>query len=76
MTKDEALKFGVSEDKYRAFQAVYHKDLDKMAAKKRAEDTEEYNTRSAIVSMLKLIKKPQTLNKVLNYVHKAYFEEV
>ena len=82
MTRDEVLAFGVPESQYKAFQEVYNRDLNKAAARKLAAEQqqtaceEEYHTRNAIASMLKLIKKPETLRSVLTFVNSAYFKEV
>lgn len=76
MTKQEVLSLGVPEDKYSDFQAAYYRDLNKLAAKKRNEDDAEASTRSAVFAMLKLVKKRQSLEKILCYVHRVYCEEV
>ena len=76
MTKQEVLALGVSEDKYTDFQAIYHRDLNKLAAKKRNEDDAEASTRSAVFAMLKLVKKRDSLERILKYVHRVYCEEV
>lgn len=76
MTKDEVLALGVSEDKYRAFQEAYRRDLNKVANQKRIEDETDWKTRSAINAMVKLIKKPETLNDILKFINKAYYREV
>ena len=76
MTKDEILSFGVPEEKYRAFQAAYQRDVNKIAERRRAEEDADSQTRSAIVAMLKLIKRPDTLRDILNHVNKAYYKEV
>ena len=76
MTKEEALALGVPEDKYRAFVAAYNKDLNKRQHNKREMDEADWETRSAIIAMLKLIKKPETLCSILKYINSAYFKEV
>ncbi len=82
MTKDEVLALGVPESQYKAFQEVYNRDLNKAVTRKLAAEQqqvvcdEEYHTRNAIASMLKLIKKPETLRNVLTFVNTAYFKEV
>mgnify|MGYP006967437239 CR=1 FL=1 len=76
MTKQEVLSLGVPEDKYSDFQAAYYRDLNKLADKKRKEDDAEASTRSAVFAMLKLVKKRQSLEKILCYVHRVYCEEV
>lgn len=82
MTKDEVLSFGVPESQYKAFQEIYNRDLNMRVARKCAEDKhqavcdEEYQIRNAIASMLKLIKRPETLRSVLTHVNSAYFKEV
>lgn len=76
MTKQEVLSLGVPEDKYTEFQAAYYRDLNKLAAKKRNEDDAEASTRSAVFAMLKLVKKRDSLERILKYVHRVYCEEV
>lgn len=76
MTKEEILSLGVPEDKYRAFQAMYSRDLNKLANHKKAEEDADWATRSAIHAMLKLIKRPETLNRILRYINSAYYNEV
>ena len=76
MTKQEVLSFGVSEERYADFQAAYHRDLNKLAAKKRNEDDAEASTRSAVFAMLKLVKKRESLERILRYIHRVYCEEV
>lgn len=76
MTRDEVLALGVPADKVRAFQAAYMKDLNKLATKKRMEEDENYETRAAIAAMLKMIKRRETLHKVLQFINKEYFREV
>ena len=76
MTKQEVLSLGVPEDKYTEFQAAYYRDLNKLADKKRKEDDAEASTRSAVFAMLKLVKKRQSLEKILHYCHSVYCEEV
>lgn len=76
MTKEEVLAFGVPESKYRAFQAAYQRDLNKLESHRRAEEDANWQTRSAIHAMLKLIKRPETLNAILLYVNSAYYKEV
>ena len=76
MTKSEALAFGVSEDNYRAFMEVYHKDVAKRAAQKRDSDDADRVLRSAIVAMLRMIKKPETLESILQFINKQYYREV
>lgn len=76
MTKEEVLAFGVPEDKYRAFQTAYYRDLRKLSEQKREEEDANWQTRSAIHAMLKLIKRPETLGNILKYVNSAYYREV
>lgn len=77
MTKEEVLALGVPEDKYREFQTLYNRDLNKLSKHyERAEADEGYQTRSAIHAMLKMIKKPKTLHDILKYINKAYYREV
>ena len=75
MTKEEVLALGVSKDKYRAFQMAYQRDLNKIANSMREEEDADWQTRSAIHGMLKLIKRPETLKSILVYVNSAYFKE-
>ena len=76
MNKNEVLALGVPEEKYREFQYYYNRDLEKLANRKRTEEDVNWETRSAIQSMLKLIKRPETLKAILVYVNSAYFKEV
>ena len=76
MTKDEVLSLGVPEDKYRAFQMAYQRDLNKLAKRQRAAEDADQLTRSAIHAMLELIKRPETLDRILQYINKAYYMEV
>lgn len=76
MTKQEVLALGVSEERYADFQAAYYRDLNKLADKKRKEDDAEASTRSAVFAMLKLVKKRESLERILKHVHRVYCEEV
>ena len=76
MTKQEVLSLGVSEERYADFQAAYHRDLNKLAAKKRDEDDAEASTRSAVFAMLKLVKKRDSLERILKHIYHVYCEEV
>lgn len=76
MTKQEVLSLGVPEDKYTEFQAAYYRDLNKLAAKKRNEDDAEASTRSAVLAMLKLVKKRDSLERILKHIYHVYCEEV
>ena len=76
MTKQEVLALGVSEERYADFQAAYHRDLNKLADKKRKDDDAEASTRSAVFAMLKLVKKRESLERILKHVHRVYCEEV
>lgn len=76
MTKQEVLALGVSEERYADFQAEYYRDLNKLAAKKRNEGDAEASTRSAVFAMLKLVKKRESLERILRYIHRVYCEEV
>ena len=76
MKKEELLAFGVPADKVRAFQAAYMKDLNKLAVKKRREEDENHETRAAIAAMLQMIKRRETLRRILLFINKEYFREV
>lgn len=76
MTKQEVLSLGVPEDKYTEFQAAYYRDLNKLADKKRKEDDEEASTRSAVFALLKLVKKRDSLERILKHIYHVYCEEV
>lgn len=76
MTKEEVLSLGVPESKYRAFQIAYQRDLNKMANHKRESEDADWQTRSAILAMLKLIKRTDTLHRILRYIYKEYYAEV
>lgn len=76
MTKDEVIALGVPENRYRAFQEAYNRDVNKAASKKRTEDTAGQDTRAAILATLKLVKKRETLERILRHVYRAYCEEV
>lgn len=75
MTPQEALAFGVPEERYKEFREVYNRDLNNRVAKKTAE--KKINaTMAAILAMLPLIKKPETMEAILKYINKVYFQEV
>lgn len=76
MNRQEVLALGVPEEKYKEFQYFYNRDLEKAANRKHAEEDADWQTRSAIHAMLKLIKRPETLKAILVYVNSAYFKEV
>lgn len=76
MTKEEILALGVPEDKYRDFQRIYSRDVNRAAKHERKMDGIDQDTIAAIHAMLKLIKRPETLLKILKYVNKAYYDEV
>lgn len=75
MTKTEVLSFGVPEERYKEFQEKYNRDLN---SRLRSEMSKEADPliRSAILAMLELIKRPETLESILKYINKAYFSEV
>lgn len=72
MTKAEVLELGVPESKYRDFQVLYNRDLQRTA--KKSEDGVNVTNliRSAIFTMLKLIQDKDDLRNVLGYVNEAY----
>lgn len=74
MTKEEVLALGVPEDKYRAFQMAYNADLNKRIEQKRETDDADWLTRNAITAMVKLIKKPESLKCILDYINKTYWK--
>lgn len=78
MSRDEVLALGVPEDKYSEFQACYNRDLEKAARRlqRKAEDNSNDQVKSAIFAMLKLIKKPETLEGILKYINTAYYREI
>ncbi len=76
MTKEEIIALGVPEEKYREFQRVYSRDVNKAAKHERMTEGIDQETRAAIHAMLKLIKRPETLGKILKYVNSAYYNEV
>lgn len=76
MNREEVLALGVPEEKYKEFQYLYNRDLEKAANRKCRLDDEGGQTRSAIYAMLKLIKRPETLNSILKYINTAYYREV
>lgn len=75
MNKTEVLALGVPEEKYSQFQLLYNRDLRKRAETLAAESGGELQTRSAINAMLKLIKRPETLESILRYINTAYYRE-
>lgn len=76
MSRDEVLAFGVPEDKVKEFQEVYNRDLRKAADRlTRKRDDDGGETRAAIYAMLKLIKQPDTLARILQNINKAYYTE-
>lgn len=76
MTKEEILALGVPEEKYREFQRIYSRDVNRAAKHERTVEGIDQETRAAIHAMLKLIKRPETLGKILKYVNTAYYNEV
>lgn len=77
MKKEEVLALGVSEEKYKEFQTLYNRDLNcRVTSKAFAIENEELCTRSAILAMLKLIKRPETLDSILKYINTMYYREV
>lgn len=76
MLKEEVLAFGVPEEKLKEFQEVYHRDCRKAAYRMGKAVDPDADTRSAINAMLKLIKRPETLNKILRDINKYYYSEV
>lgn len=76
MTKEEVLALGVLPEKYREFQRVYNRDLNQRAQSNGEMREADWQVRAAITAMLKLIKRPETLNQILTYINKAYFREV
>lgn len=79
MNRQEVLALGVPEDKYKEFQAVYHRDLRKAAERivKKNEDcrivptVDEY--REAILAIIKLLPDPERLKRVLGVANNQYF---
>lgn len=66
MKKEEVIALGVPEENYKIFQERYSRDLDrrvKTLAAKNRDTTPEL--RDAIMSMVTLIKQPETLENVL-----------
>ena len=76
MTKEEVMAFGVPEEKYRSFQAVYNREINERAAKKRMEADEIQSYRAAIDAVLALLTRSDTLHRILHFAFKAFFEEV
>ena len=76
MTKNEVMAFGVPEEKYREFQAAYHRDVNKAAGRlaKNVQPAQVYRT--ATMSLLEAIKEPGNHKKILNFVYQIYFSEV
>ena len=75
MNREEVLALGVPEEKYKEFQYLYNRDLEKAANRKCQTDEEGGQTRSAIHAMLKLIKRPETLDSILKYINRSYYGE-
>lgn len=75
MTPQEAFAFGVPEERYKEFREVYNRDLNNRVAKRTAEKKADA-TMSAILAMLPLIKNQETMQAILKYINKAYFQEV
>lgn len=75
MTKTEVLSFGVPEERYKEFQAAYNRDLNSRIKSEMRKEADPL-IRSAILAMLELIKRPETLESILKYINKAYFSEV
>lgn len=76
MNRQEVLALGVPEEKYKEFQYLYNRDLEKAAARKAAAEGGNIETRAAINAMLKLINRPETLNSILKFINTAYYREV
>lgn len=76
MSRDEVLALGVPENKYKEFQYLYNRDIEKAAKRLRKLEDSDVQIKSAIFSMLKLIKKPETLEGILKYINNAYYREI
>lgn len=84
MKRELLEELGVPEEKWKELRAEYWSDVNKAAKRlecKKNEgqltsENEEWLTRSAIDAMLKLIKRPETLDRILQYINKAYYTEV
>lgn len=75
MTKQEVLSLGVPEEKIKEFQMLYNRDMNSRVTSRTLEDADG-SLRSAILAMLKLIKKPETLESILKFINTAYYREV
>ena len=74
MSRDEVLALGVPEEKYAEFQELYNRDLNCRVTSRTAKNAKS-DTLSAILAMLKLIEKPETLDGILKYINNAYYRE-
>lgn len=75
MNKDEIRALGVPEDKIQAFQKAYNRDLQKAAKRQIETETPGAEMRAAILTMLKLIQREDSLHNILIYVNRAYYSE-
>ena len=74
MKKEEALALGVTEENYKQFRELYNRDLNCRVTARTAYNTEDA-TRAAILAMLKLIKRPETLDSILKYINQQFYKE-
>ena len=70
MTRDEALSLGVPEERLKEFQEYYGRDLQR-AVNRKAEGSSKA-VRTAIESMLPLIRRPAELRKILDLTTRLY----
>ena len=70
MTREEVLALGVPEERLKEFQAYYGRDLQR-AVNRKAEGSSRA-VRTAIESMLPLIRRPAALREILDLMIRLY----
>ena len=77
MKKEEILSLGVPEEKIREFQELYNRDLNKavVSAIDRNRGCGKGETRTAIVSMLPMVRNEESLQKILKTITHFYLLE-
>ena len=69
MTREEAIALGVSEERLKEFQELYHRDLRKAAQR---ESSSASNLRAAIAGLLPVIKDAEELRRILVLATESY----
>lgn len=75
ITKQEFMDMGLTEDQITLIQNKWYQDIRRIEEHYMGMAKEAENTRVAICSVVHVIKQPETLQKILNYVNSAYYKE-